>query len=82
MQKEAEVKPIYPMLFALGCAVIAGAFDFPAAVATAMSARYPDLTLDLRCPKHDSRSMALSYEIAHRADAGQWVITCAYTEVR
>ena len=73
----------YPMSFALLCVIVAGAFDFPASLATFANAQqYPDMPRSLRCPKHDSRSMALQYEIAHRADAGDWTITCAYKEVK
>ena len=83
MQKEAEVNPVYPMSFSLLCVIVAGAFDFPASVATLANAQqYPDMPRSLHCPKHDARSMALSYEIAHRADAGEWTITCSYKEVR
>ena len=84
MQKEVEMNPAYPMSFALACVVIAGAFDFPAALSTAANAQqYPDLTLDLRCPKHDSKGVALAYEVAHRGDSNlEWTITCSYREVK
>ena len=84
MQKEAEVNPVYPMSFSLLCVIVAGAFDFPASVATLANAQqYPDMPRSLHCPKHPNPRVALKHEVAHRSDDREWgPITCIYVEVR
>ena len=79
-----NINNAWPMAFTLLCIVIAGAFDYPAALATLANAgQYPDMPRSLHCPKHDARNVTLKHEVSHRGDSQQqWEIVCIYTEVK
>ena len=74
---------VFAALVAATAVAVASTLDYPAALATdaivqEIRAREPD-HYD-RCPKHQTDYRTLRYEVAHRADGGDWIVICAYSE--
>lgn len=64
----------------LALVFLAARFISFAAATPAPSVRFPDLPVVLRCLKLDQRDRELKHEVAHRADGGEWQISCIYSE--